>query len=570
MRRVSKSMIPGLLVWSVALAACGGDPDGGTDAVGADVGPSDAWVDSGSGVDSGGAQDADATGVGDTPSVDAEPTDAVQDFGLEDATADTVVELPEPEPDPVLPMRAAGWMSGDLHLHTVHSDGEDPVRVVIALAEYLSSETFLAAHPEYRGNPIDFIALTDHRTVAQNSDPEFVSGSVILIPGEEFGGPGHANIFGVTEFVPHDPDRNGANAADYQAGPGLAHDQGALFSINHPTLTGIPFPWDVRNHDAMEIWNAGWGLHSTPYSETLLAKWEAANGPASPLFHKVLQYQGGSASSQALRLYEAQLARGIHVAVVAGSDRHVVFPVGFPTTWLHATSRDLAGVLDGIRARHTFVSRTPVSATVELEVAVGDVVYAMGDAIPVPSDGVSAEVTVRVRRAEGARVRLIQGARVATDEALADAALGQVAFETMADSRDFEAVTTLELGPGDWFYPVVHEPLVPQGLDAELVAAIPSMAAAMGEFSDENYAPLITALIDYIDTEILLYPEDCDPATWNPNHLQCLPADDFAMATYFIPDWINRVINILAEDGQMTDWTMGAVGSAVMARGMTE
>lgn len=570
MKPVSKSMIPGLLVLSLVLVACGGNSDGGTDSGGADVGTTDAWVDPGVPSDPGLVEDAEDSGPGDTPSDDVVPSDVGEDPGLEDAIADAAGELPEPEPDPALPMRAAGWMTGDLHLHTVHSDGEDPVRVVIALAEYLSSEMFLAAHPEYRGNPIDFIALTDHRTVAQNSDPEFVSDSVILIPGEEFGGPGHANILGVTEFVPHDPDRDGADAADYQAGPGLAHDQGALFSINHPTLTGIPFPWDVRNHDAMEIWNAGWGLHSTPYGETLLAKWEAANGPASPLFHKALQYQGGSAASQALRLYEAQLARGIHVAVVAGSDRHVVFPVGFPTTWVHAASRDLAGVLDGIRARHTFVSRTPVSATVELEVAVGDAVYAMGDVIPVPSEGVSAEVTIRVRRAEGARVRLVRGAHVATDEALADATLGRVAFETMADSRDFQAVTTLELGPGDWFYPVVHEPLVPQGLDAELVAAIPSMAAAMGEFSEENYAPLITALIDYIDTEVLMFPEDCDPATWNPNHLQCLPADDFAMATYFIPDWINRVINILAEEGQMTDWTMGAVGSAVMARDMTE
>lgn len=570
MKHSSMATVLGVLALSLILVACGGSSDGGTDVVGADVGTSDAWVDPGAPSDPGLVEDAEDPGPGDVPSDDVEPSDVAKDPGLEDATGDTIEELPEPEPDPALPMRAAGWMTGDLHLHTVHSDGEDPVRVVIALAEYLSSETFLAAHPEYRGNPIDFIALTDHRTVAQNSDPEFVSDSVILIPGEEFGGPGHANIFGVTEFVPHDPDRDGADAADYQAGPGLAHDQGALFSINHPTLTGIPFPWDVRNHDAMEIWNAGWGLHSTPYGETLLAKWEAANGPASPLFHKVLQYQGGSAASQALRLYEAQLARGIHVAVVAGSDRHVVFPVGFPTTWVHAASRDLAGVLDGIRARHTFVSRTPVSATVELEVAVGDEVYAMGDVIPVPSDGVSAKVTVRVRRAEGARVRLVRGAHVATDEALADAPLGQVAFETMADSRDFQAVTTLELGPGDWFYPVVHEPLVPRGLDAELVAAIPSMAAAMGEFSEENYAPLITALIDYIDTEVLMFPEDCDPATWNPNHLQCLPADDFAMATYFIPDWINRVINILAEDGQMTDWTMGAVGSAVMARDMTE
>ena len=73
-----------------------------------------------------------------------------------------------------------------------------------------------------------------------------------------------------------------ASLADYQAGPGLAHAQDALFSMNHPMLSGIPFAWDVRDHDAIEVINTGWGLQASSYDAASLADWEAANGPASP------------------------------------------------------------------------------------------------------------------------------------------------------------------------------------------------------------------------------------------------------------------------------------------------
>ncbi len=563
---VSFRMLPALAIVSMLmLPGCGSSIGGGDTAV-AELPASDLSQDT---IDSWTA-DLPADAIGSDDSAQDVPT---ADFSVIDAVAADVIDASDvpdtsddpgpPPPDPALRLRAAGWMAGDLHTHTVHSDADDPVSVAVALAEYVQSASFLAFHPEYVGNPIDFIALTDHRTVTQNSDPDFHSDSVVLIPGEEFGGPGHAGIWGLSSVINHDPGGDGSNRDDYLAGAEAAHAQGALFSMNHPSLPNIPFAWDVRTHDAMEVWNTRWALQGTAYSPANLEKWEAANGPASPFFRRAVQVQDEAGSGQFLRFYEAQLSLGIHVALVGGSDRHLMFAEGFPSTWVKADSRDVVGVLDGIRARHTFVTRTPVSATVEMSLIVGGTTYQMGDQIPVPADGVEVSVSIRVTRAAGGRVRLVKGSQVASDEDLATAPLGQVAFESPVVGDDFTVMKNLTLLPGDWVYPVVHETLIPDGLDPALAAKVPAMALAASQYTEANYASVISALIDFIDQDVVLSPELCDPAIWVATDCQCMTADDNGMASFFIPDWIDRILNVLTEAGQTSEWSMGAVGSAV-------
>ena len=71
------------------------------------------------------------------------------------------------------PPAAAGpgprWWAGDLHTHTVHSDGVLTVAELARLA---------------RGNGLDFIAVTDHNTVSHH--PELAAASrrygITLIP----------------------------------------------------------------------------------------------------------------------------------------------------------------------------------------------------------------------------------------------------------------------------------------------------------------------------------------------------------------------------------------------------
>ncbi|MBW2256438.1 MAG: PHP domain-containing protein [Deltaproteobacteria bacterium] len=461
-------------------------------------------------------------------------------------------------------LREDGWLRGDLHMHTEHSDGWDDVATVIALAEYLDSEEFVAFHPEYAGNGLDFIAITDHRMIDAQFDPDYHSEKLVLVGGEEFGSTGHANLFGVHAFVDHDPDHDGVTLSDYQAAVVATHAQGALFSPNHPFLPKIPFPWDIRDHDAIEVWNVGWGLMSPENTEANLLGWEASRGDASPLYWRAMQTTGQGASMQALTWYEAHLSRGLHVALVGGSDRHAVLLPGFPTTWVRADSVDEDGVVQGIADQHTFVSRTPASAQVLLTIAMDGTRWEMGDEVPIPAGGAEVEIAVRVGRADGGRLRVVSGSAVATDEALQTAVLGQVLLEEDVVGDDHQATTTLSVVPGDWLYPVVLEPLYAEGLTPEQEERVHDVAVAAVEAADEDFFRLAQVFVDYIpDPEVLTDAQTCDPEDWDPWMLQCLPADAEGLASYYLPDWLDRAVNVTTVDYEVTDWCMGAVGSAV-------
>lgn len=508
--------------------------------------------------------DADDAAVDDVIADVADASADASDVAVPDAV-DVTEDVPV-IPDPALRLRANGWLSGDLHMHSTYSDGEDSVGTVVALAEYFQDPAFLAFHPEYVGNQMDFMALTDHRTADQNNDPEFVSDTVVLIPGEEFGGPGHANLFGVTTTVDHNPDGGAITLQNYWDGFEAAGAQGAVRSINHPYTTGILFPWDIHNYDAMEIWNVRWAVSQPGSNKDDIDAWAVAKGVSpSLIYRKGAQYQGIGGNAQSLKFYEALLSRGYHIALVGGSDRHTVFDIGFPATWVRSDDRTVDGVKDGIRARHTFVARTPVSATIEMSMTIGGVDYRMGDQIPVGAEGEQVQIGLRVTRADGGRVFLIGGHRIESDEALEAAELGVNVVDTVVDGNDFETQLTTTVHPGDWFYPVVWEPLVPEGLDPELAAGIPDIAANVALVRDGDYSLLIAAMVPYVDDLTFMTPEYCDPAGWDADITQCIPADKNGMATIFTPDWIDRVLNVVVQDGaSSTEWTMGGVGSAIL------
>src|SRR6202051_45833 len=86
--------------------------------------------------------------------------------GTATAPAGQVIEMPS---SPVV--RGAGWYRGDLHLHTVHSDGA-----------HRPSELVSAAH----AGGLDFIVSTDHNTSAANRVwPACRTDALLVIPGEE-------------------------------------------------------------------------------------------------------------------------------------------------------------------------------------------------------------------------------------------------------------------------------------------------------------------------------------------------------------------------------------------------
>lgn len=459
--------------------------------------------------------------------------------------------------------REDGWLRGDLHLHTGHSDGFNDVATVIAVAEYLQDETFLTYHPEYEGNHLDFIALTDHRTTTQNSDPGFVSDRLILIAGEEFGSDGHAGCLGVSSTVQHDPDGDGVSADDIAAAVEEAHAQGALFSPNHPMLETHEWRWDVRDHDAVELWNFGWALASPAAREQDLAGWEASHGAASPFFRRAVQETGVLADTQGLFLWEAWLTRGIHVALIGGSDRHALVLPGTPATYVRAQGADVDAVLDGIRARHTFVSRNPAAAQVLMEVDVNGATYELGDAAGLEADGVLVTVQVRVARADGGLLRVISGSRLATDEELEDAPLGQVIFEQEIDGDDVTVDLAVEPSAGDWIYPMVLEPLVPPWATPDQEALILELAETFraGGAEPSEIATTLAPLLG--DLDALGDPSLCDPETWVEDALQCVPVEGEGMGSVFIPDLLDRPLHAHVVDDQVSEWCMGAVGTAV-------
>jgi hypothetical protein len=462
-------------------------------------------------------------------------------------------------------MRADGWLRGDLHMHTTWSDGYEDVETVIALAEYYGHADFLAHHPEFEGNALDFIAITDHNDVSSIADPGWVSEPLLLIPGEEYSTNGHANRFGISEHVSTDPDGDGTHLDDIEYAIDAAHAEGGLFSPNHPMIDGIPWMWDTRTHDGLEVWNMGWALGSMATTEQQLADWEAICGAGRPFGRRAVLDGGRGSSGQSLTMYEAMVARGVHTAVLGGSDRHALVLQGTPTTYVRVvdgTDAAVDDVIEGIGARHTFVSRNPAAAQVLVEVMVDGTSYEAGDEIAIPYAGASAEITIRVGRASGGELRLIVGGAVTDDVTLETTPLGDVVLTEAIEGYDATFTLTLDVLPGDYLYPVVLEPLVPAHATAEQADMIREMADAAAT-SGEDYAEIAEALGPALDVNLLGDPGSCDPEDWEPDMLQCVSIITDGLGCFFVPDLLDRAMHAYTEDGAITDWTMGAIASAV-------
>jgi hypothetical protein len=458
-------------------------------------------------------------------------------------------------------LREDGWLRGDLHLHTIYSDGFDGVATTVALAEYWAHETFVAYHPEFAGNGLDFIAITDHDNVQSQVDPGFVSDRMTLIGGEELWTKGHANRWGIDEHATIDPGGNGVTLDDVVAAVDATHDAGGAFSMNHPMIGHLPYFWDVRTHDAVEVWNMGWALGSPEATADDLAEWEASYGEASPFARRAVQSGGITSSGQALVMFEAMTANGVHVAAVGGSDRHALYLPGMPTTYVQADSDEVEDILDGIRARRTFVSRNPSAAQVLMEVYVDGVAHPAGEAIVIGDPTATVTVVTRVGRADGGELRLIHGTRVAEADLLT-AELGQILVQEAVAGVDVTFEHEIEVANGDWLYPVVLEPLVPAGVTDEQAALIREIAQGSAEAGDDPL-DVAEALAPVFDVELFSDPSLCDPEDWQPDELQCVVILDEGMGSFHAPDMLDRAINAWVEDGAITDWCMGALASPV-------
>src|SRR5262249_29719459 len=155
------------------------------------------------------------------------------------------------------------WYFGEMHAHTLHSDG---VNEVSELAE------------KARALGIDFVALTDHNTMSGLLELDAAKHDVVFIPGCELTTfHGHHPIYGVKELVPWHED--GRVLALEELAPRV-RAQGGLISVAHPFKLGDPIctgcrmrdGLDPRSFDLFEVWYRRWDAAESD-NEAAYALW---------------------------------------------------------------------------------------------------------------------------------------------------------------------------------------------------------------------------------------------------------------------------------------------------------
>jgi hypothetical protein len=228
-----------------------------------------------------------------------------------------------------LPAALPGWYRGDLHSHTVFSDGSSYPAQVAAAA---------------RAAGLDFYGITDHNR-AQSPVGLVPSGEgwPILVPGVEVTTyAGHFNVWGTANWY----DFRNPTAEGLQAAVDAALADGGFVSMNHPKPFGPPWEFpEVTGFAGIEVWN-GW--------------WNKLNDVST-------------------RVWDEHLRAGEHVTPLGGSDMHrlhgptkddnpfVPAALGYPTTWVRPEGELSTGsILEALRRGDVFISESPLGPQVEL------------------------------------------------------------------------------------------------------------------------------------------------------------------------------------------------------------
>jgi hypothetical protein len=249
-------------------------------------------------------------------------------------------------------LRGPGWYRGDLHAHTVHSDGAWQIHdLLVAAGAY----------------GLDFVTLSDHNTVsglaefARQAPPDLLTiGGIELTTYR-----GHALALGLREWVDWRV-RPGERSMPQIAAEVEAAD--GLFIIAHPMSVGDPIctGCDWRYSDMMpgparllEVWNGG-------------------------------EWTSESNNEDALALWYVWLNQGHRLVATAGTDAHGQAPSGVRPGFnnVYAEVFSESGILRAIAQGHVFLSDGP---QLELSAQTANGVTAiMGDILPAERATISA------------------------------------------------------------------------------------------------------------------------------------------------------------------------------------
>ena len=217
--------------------------------------------------------------------------------------------------------RGAGWYRGDLHAHTIHSDGSWDIPDLVNF---------------WRERQVDFMTLSDHNTISGLAELHSLADDTLLTLGgcELSTYYGHAVAVGIDHWF----DWRKIDGTVLTM-PQLAQeviDSGALLTIAHPMNQGDPIccgcRWDhfdmyPGNALAVEVWNGGW---------------KEANQAALLLFYRWIN-------------------EGHRLTAVSGTDMHGPPPGGargaVNVVYAEALSQD--GIIDALKAGRSYISAGP-------------------------------------------------------------------------------------------------------------------------------------------------------------------------------------------------------------------
>ncbi|MDD3842517.1 MAG: CehA/McbA family metallohydrolase [Candidatus Izemoplasmatales bacterium] len=282
---------------------------------------------------------------------------------------------------------ASGWYMGDLHQHTVYSDGKQTVDEVLlsninnglhygflsdhnsaaGLAEWVQGNRFVAAYDAV-GNPIMFRAI---RAVEVTTD------------FGHFQSLGIGNVFEQADISILKGDDPIADITDMMQ---EIIRSGGIAQINHPFATSLLgfYYWEiVEEFDTIEIWN---GLYEPNANENLLAKlkwFELLNQYAAGDI-KYLPATGGSDNHSITGTYTAQYANlstpeGIYTDSYL---RRGVYS-GVPTTVVHIDGDFTEeNIMKAIKAGNSFITNGPMVIATIGNVGYGET-YSLNEATTV-------------------------------------------------------------------------------------------------------------------------------------------------------------------------------------------
>lgn len=249
----------------------------------------------------------------------------------------------QPDPAPTaVPDTGAGWYRGDLHVHTVHSDGSQTQPEVLRYA---------------RAAGLDFLGTAEHNTSsATRTWGRYVPDDFLVIDGEEVTTrAGHWLATGIPAATWIDwryrPEDHRLARFTQQV-----RDLGGLSVAAHPSIAVPSIRWDFgadfAEMDAVEVWNASWD-----YFDNLTVK-----------------------------SWHALLSAGTFKPALGNSDTHKQSQtVGLPHNVVRAETLSTAAVIGALRGGHSWIAE---SSAVDLAftATLGDVTGECGDHVPSGDD----------------------------------------------------------------------------------------------------------------------------------------------------------------------------------------